>query len=187
MNQVHHWICSSGHWKRKLEGEVLPRALQRLDLGESVIEVGPGFGLTTEWLRRRLKQVTAVEVDRRLAHALGHSLRGTNVLVVQGDGTVLPFKDQSFSGAVAFTMLHHVASAELQDRLLREVCRVLKPGAVFAGVDSLTSLRMRLLHIRDVLVPVDPATLGVRLEAAGFTRISVAVEGRSFRFAARRA
>lgn len=48
---------------------------------------------------------------------------------------VAPFRDESFSGAVCFTMLHHVPPAELQDRLLREECRVICTGAVFAGVD----------------------------------------------------
>ncbi|MGH9374694.1 MAG: class I SAM-dependent methyltransferase, partial [Terriglobia bacterium] len=113
-------------------------------------------------------------------------LRGTNVTVVQGDATTLPFRDGSFSGAVSLTMLHHVPSAELQDRLLREVCRVICPGAVFAGVDSLSNWQMRLIHIWDTLVPVDPSTLGARLEAADFTWISIAVDGRTFRFSAKR-
>jgi SAM-dependent methyltransferase len=43
-------------------------------------------------------------------------------------------------------------------RLLRKVFRVLKPGGIFAGSDSLPSLLMRLIHIRDPLVPVDPDT-----------------------------
>jgi len=186
MNQVHRWICSSGYWRKKLENEVLPRAIEGFDLGQNTLEIGPGFGLTTDWLRRRLKQLTVVETDCRLAHSLGRSFYGTNVRVVQGDGTALPFKDTSFSGAVAFTMLHHVRSAELQDRLLREICRVIQPGAVFAGTDSLGSWVMRLLHTCDTLVPVDPETLPARLEAAGFTSISVIIDGRAFRYAARR-
>lgn len=160
--------------------------LDGFDLGDHVIEVGPGFGLTTGWLRRRLQQLTVLEIDGRLAHSLGKSLGGTNVRVVQGDGTALPFKDKSFSGAIALTMLHHVPSARLQDRLLSEVRRVIQPGAVFVGVDSLGGWRMRLLHIGDVLVPVDPATLARRLEGAGFTDVSVTLDGRRFRFAARR-
>jgi ubiquinone/menaquinone biosynthesis C-methylase UbiE len=186
MNLVHQWICSSRHWKRKLEADVLPAALNGLDLGDNLVEIGPGFGLTTNWLRRRIKRLTVVEIDSRLAHRLANSLRGTNVRVVQGDGTALPFRDKSFSGAVAFTMFHHVPSHRLQDSLLVEVCRVIQPGAVFAGVDSIGSLGMRLLHIRDILVPVDPDTLPSKLEAAGFGGVSVTVDGQRFRFAARR-
>ncbi|MGH9405992.1 MAG: class I SAM-dependent methyltransferase [Terriglobia bacterium] len=186
MNRVHGWICSSGYWRRKLENHVLPNALEGLDLGDSVLEVGPGFGPTTDWLRTRLQRLTALEIDGRLAHSLSRRLRGTNVRVVQGDATALPFRDSSFSGAVAFTMLHHVPSVELQDRLFAEVRRVLSPGAVFAGVDNIGSLRMRILHIRDILVPVVPANLPRRLEAAGFGGVSVTVEEGAFRFAARR-
>lgn len=182
MNRVHRWICSSGHWKRALECEVLPKVLDDFDLGDNVLEVGPGFGFTTEWLRRRFKQVTAVEIDPDLAHLVGNMARGANVRVVQGDGTALPFKDKSFSGAAAFTMLHHIPSARLQNLLFAEVCRVIKPGGMFAGIDSVGGLRMRLLHIADALVPIEPTTLAPRLEAAGFTGVSINVDGRRFRF-----
>jgi SAM-dependent methyltransferase len=186
MNRVHRWICSSGHWKTVLEEDVLPKALDGFEFGDNVLEVGPGFGFTTEWLRRRFKQVTALELDPDLAHLVRNAVRGTSVRVVQGDGTALPFKDKSFSGAVAFTMLHHVPSTRLQDRLFAEVCRVIKPGGIFAGVDSVGGLRMRLLHIADVLVPIEPANLAPRLEAAGFTGVSIKIDGQRFRFGAAR-
>lgn len=186
MNQFHRWICGSGYWKRKLEGSVLPWVLGDFEFGENVLEVGPGPGLTTDLLRLRFDRLTAVEIDSRLAESLARRLRGTNVEVIEGDASTLPFRDGSFSGAVCFTMLHHVESAELQDRLLREVCRVIRPGAVFAGVDSLSNWQMQLLHIWDTLVPVDPSTMAVRLEAAGFARVSIAVDGRAFRFSANR-
>jgi 2-keto-4-pentenoate hydratase len=53
-------------------------------------------------------------------------------------------------------MLHHVPSAELQDRIFAEARRVLAPGGVLAGSDSLVSTGFRIIHIRDVMVPVDP-------------------------------
>jgi len=83
-------------------------------------------------------------------------------------------------------MLHHVPSRELQDRLLAEVRRVLKPGAWFAGTDSLASLRWRLYHLFDTCVPVAPATFGRRLEQAGFVDATVDSNPWAFRFRARR-
>ena len=83
-------------------------------------------------------------------------------------------------------MLHHVPSQELQDQLLREVWRVIEPGGVFVGSDSIQSLLMRLIHIGDTLVPVDPDTFGVRLEAAGFQVLEVEKNSSVFRFRARR-
>jgi ubiquinone/menaquinone biosynthesis C-methylase UbiE len=100
--------------------------------------------------------------------------------------TQLPFPDQTFSGAACFTMLHHVPCAELQDRLLREVCRVLKPRAVFVASDNLSNFVMKLIHIGDTTVLLDPKTVRP-LEAAGFGDASIDNDSYMFRFVARRA
>ncbi|HEX5410535.1 MAG TPA: class I SAM-dependent methyltransferase [Terriglobia bacterium] len=184
MNRVHRWLCRSARWKKALEEAILPAVVNGIDLGDNLLEVGPGPGLTTDWLRVRLPQLTAVEIDGQLARRLANRMRGANVRVIQGDGAALPFKDDSFSGAVAFTMFHHVPSVELQNRLFQEVCRVLRPGGVFAGVDSADGWLMRLLHISDTLVPVDPAALPARLQSAGFTCISINTDKSGFRFSA---
>jgi SAM-dependent methyltransferase len=100
----------------------------------------------------------------------------------------MSFPDQTFDGAVCFTMLHHVPSVAMQDQLLREVQRVLRPGGVFAGTDSLYSRSFRLLHLFDTMVVVDPDTFPARLKAAGFDDIQVDVmKPYAFRFRARKA
>lgn len=98
----------------------------------------------------------------------------------------MPFPENSFTGVVCFTMLHHVPSPSLQDRLFGEVCRVLHPGGVFAGTESQPSLRFRLIHLFDTMTVVDPATLRGRLEAAGFVEVDVAHTPKAVRFAARK-
>jgi ubiquinone/menaquinone biosynthesis C-methylase UbiE len=113
-------------------------------------------------------------------------MRGSNVEVVTGDATNVPFPDEQFSCVVSFTMLHHVASRVLQDKVLREVWRVLKPGGIFIGSDSLDGWVMRIIHIGDTLVPVDPVTFGGRLTAAGFQGVMVEKNSDAFRFHARR-
>lgn len=185
MNRLHHWLCRSTRW-RNIAQQRMPWALSGVDLGQDVLELGPGPGLTTDLLRLAAQRVTAVELDPQLAESLSFRLRGSNVEVVTGDATGLPFSDGQFSGGVSFTMLHHVPSPELQDRVLREVWRVLEPGGVFAGSDSLQSLFMRLIHIGDTLVPVNPDTFGLRLEAAGFEVLEVEKRCDAFRFHARR-
>jgi len=184
MNLIHRWLCRSASWRKVLGERVFPWALSGVDLGQDVLEVGPGPGLTTDLLHPRVTRITAIEIDPALARSLAARFAGTNVKVIQGDATAMPFPDGQFSGAVSFTMLHHVPSADLQDRLLREVRRVLKRGAAFAGMDSRQSLRMRLLHIHDTLVPVDPRTFGVRLESAGFGEVFIATKADAFRFRA---
>ena len=106
--------------------------------------------------------------------------------VVWGDATDMPFPDAFFSAAVSMTMLHHVPSTALQDRLLAEVHRVLQPGGFFVGSDSLTSPFFRLVHVFDTLVPVDPESFAPRLEAAGFEDVWVDRAKRAFRFRARK-
>lgn len=110
---------------------------------------------------------------------------GDSVAVVQGDATEMPFADGRFSGVVCFTMLHHLPSWELQNRLLAEVSRVLRAGGVFAGTDSLaTGLLFRLLHVGDTLVPVAPDELPKRILDAGLIEPRVKQSARSFRFRA---
>lgn len=186
MNRIHRWLCRSDTWRKKLEEQILPWVLNGVDLGQDILEVGPGPGLTTDLLRPRLGRITALEIDSQLAGSLGRRLHGSNVRVIQGDATAMPFGSQSFSGAISLTMLHHVPSPALQDKLLSEVCRVLKPGAVFAGIDSLWSRTMQVLHIWDTLVPIDPSTFRERLQSAGFVGVSVEVEEGRIRFRARR-
>jgi SAM-dependent methyltransferase len=171
----------------KMRNDMLPWALKDVDLGQNVLEVGPGPGLTTDLLRTRLDRITALEVDSALADLLKRRMSGTNVTVIQGDASAMPFEDATFSGAVAFTMLHHVPSPTLQDRLLREVHRVLRSGGMFVGTDSLWSPALWLFHIGDTLVPVDPRGFKSRLESAGFSDVQIELGTKRFRFSARRA
>jgi SAM-dependent methyltransferase len=81
-------------------------------------------------------------------------------------------------------MLHHVPSSGLQDRLLAEACRVLRPGAVIVGSDSTPSLRWNLYHLFDTRTPVDPEGFAERLEAAGFGEANVRRGPNYFSFSA---
>jgi ubiquinone/menaquinone biosynthesis C-methylase UbiE len=174
MNWAHRKLCAGKKWKGFVQTSLVPGTLAGIDLGDDVLELGPGPGLTTDEIRATVPRLTAVEIDQRLARSLEQRLAGTNVEVVNADATAMPFEDSRFSGAVCFTMLHHVPTAALQDALFAETHRVLRPGATFAGSDSSgEGLRFRLLHLHDTMTPVDPATLAGRLEAAGFHDVKV--------------
>lgn len=185
MNRIHQWLCRSDRWRTTIRQRV-PWVLGSTDLGSNVLELGPGPGLSTDVLRISVTRLTALEIDPKLASALTARLRGSNVEVIEGNATGMPFADSEFSGAASFTMLHHVPSRELQDKVLREVFRVLKPGGFFVGSDSLRSWSMRIIHIGDTLVLVDPDTFGTRMQAAGFEVLEVQKNAQSFRFRARR-
>ena len=167
-----------------LETDLLPWLVGVADLGDDVLEVGPGPGLTTDLLRARADRVTAVEVDGALAAALAERLSGSNVEVIHGDGTDTGLASGRFSAATSFAMLHHMPTPELQDRLFAELYRVLRPGGAFVGTDSRDLEAIRAGHVDDVFVPVDPATLGNRLEAVGFRGVMVDVGDYQIRFSA---
>jgi SAM-dependent methyltransferase len=173
MNPAHLQFCASDEWRDALRDWIIPYAVADARLGDDVLEVGPGPGLTTDLLRVELPRLTVVELDEDLCAALTARLEGTNVDVVQADATAMPFDDGRFSGAVSFTMLHHVPTVELQDRLFAEVARVLRPGAVFVASDSLASEDLAGFHRDDVYNPVDPATVHERLTKAGFSGADV--------------
>ena len=186
MNRLHKWYCQSDHWKRSVHEQILPWALDGIDLGDSVLEVGPGLGVTTDWLRRRATQIDALEIDRSLSNLLQRRFAETNVNVRCGDATDMPYKNCGFSAVLSFTMMHHIPTPELQDRFLREAYRTLKPHGIFAGVDSLRSMLMSFFHFGDTMTLVNPDTLVSRLLSAGFAEPQIQIGISRFRSSALR-
>jgi ubiquinone/menaquinone biosynthesis C-methylase UbiE len=186
MNAQHLEFCASAEWAEVVEHVLLPWVVDGRQLGEEVLEVGAGPGLVTDALRQRVPRLVAVEVDRQLAAALARRLSGAAVEVVQADATALPFHSRRFSAVACFTMLHHIPTVAMQDRMLSEFCRVLRPGGILAGTDGMDTPRRRELHVGDVFLPVHPNGLPGRLRTAGFTDpdVEADVGGDRFRFVA---
>jgi SAM-dependent methyltransferase len=184
VNKAHLEFCASPEWARLVEDELLPWVLDGHELGEDLLEVGPGPGLTTDVLRHQATRVTAVELDLVLAAKLAARLAGSNVTVIAGDVTQLPFPAGRFSAAACLTMLHHIPSPALQDAALAELARVLILGGLLVGSDGLDTPARRELHEGDIFVPVDPGTLAARLRASGFIHADVALAGDRLRFLA---
>lgn len=164
----------------------MPRAVEDVELGGAVLEIGPGFGATTRALVRRIGRLDVLELDERYCERLQVQF-GSRVQVTRGDATEMPYPDGRFSAVLCFTMLHHVPSRALQDKVFSEVARVLAPGGVFAGTDSIgAGTVFKLIHLGDTMVLIDPAELAERLRAAGLTQPAVERLDGSFRFSARK-
>lgn len=187
MNESHLEILSSPMWAAMLERDLLPWVTSVADLGDDILEVGPGPGLTTDLLRARTRTLTAVEVDPDLAGRLATRLAGTNVEVILGNAADIGLPEGRFSAVAAFAVLHHVESPEEQDRLFAEVLRVLAPGGVLVGSDGYDNEGTRKGHEGDIFVPMDPDTLPGRLEGIGFADVRVDRGDYDFRFCARKA
>ncbi len=186
MNLLHRWLCNSRFWADGVRDNLLPWALADVDLGPRTLEIGPGYGATTRVLVERAEDLTAVEVDQTMAERLQKDFTG-RADIRHADGTATGLPDDHFSSVVCFTMLHHIPTAAMQDRLLAEAFRVLQPGGVFAGSDSLTSLPFRLIHLGDICNPLQPETLRAKLSGAGFEQIEIEVSGSRQRWRARKA
>lgn len=175
MNRGHLEFCASPQWRQIVEETILPGALQGVSLGDDVIEVGPGPGLTTDVLRTLTARLTAVESDPALAGALADRLAGSNVEVICGDATSLDLPTGRFTAAASFHMLHHIPTVEAQDGVFAELARVLRVGAPLVAADGIDDEGLREFHIDDVYNPIDPATLERRLSRSGFTSIEIRI------------
>ncbi|MHA6626831.1 class I SAM-dependent methyltransferase [Pseudonocardia sichuanensis] len=184
MNEEHLRLCASAEWAQLVADDLLPWVLGEDELGPDVLEIGAGPGLVTDLLVQRAPQVTAVELDPDLADALRRRMVGRPVEVVTADATAMPLPSARFSAVACFTMLHHIPDVDGQDRALAEIARVLRPGGLLVGTDGEDTPARRALHVDDVFTPIDPATLGARLTAAGFADADVESNGDRFRFRA---
>jgi SAM-dependent methyltransferase len=185
VNENHTQLCPSPEWAAHIQGEVLPFLINIANFGKCMLELGPGPGAATEWLRLRVRQLVAVEEDEDAAALLAQRYAGTNVEVVTGDASRLAYASDMFDSVGSFTMLHHVPTFAGQQLVLKEAFRVLKPGGVFVGSDSLASNGLHHFHEGDDYNPVDPASFLVRLQAVGFAQITIVIDG-DLKFVARK-
>jgi len=90
--------------------------------GRRVLEVGPGSGLVTDWLRRAGLEVTTVDIDG--------ALKPTVVAPV----TDLPLESGSFDVVLCAEVLEHLPYARVP-AALRELARVATRGVVISVPD----------------------------------------------------
>jgi ubiquinone/menaquinone biosynthesis C-methylase UbiE len=185
MNENHAKLMPSPEWAAHIQDEVLPLATDGVELGADLLELGPGPGAATDWLRQRVERLVAVEHEEEAADKLAERFAGTNVEVVRGDAAAVGYPDASFDTVATCTMLHHVPTRAEQDRVLAEAFRVLRPGGTFLGSDSLPSDGLHQFHEGDTYNPVEPAAFLTRLQVAGFGEITLRV-GHNLIFTARK-
>jgi SAM-dependent methyltransferase len=176
MNSNHARLCPSPEWAEHIQNEILPEVTRGLDLGQDMLEIGPGPGAATEWLRQRVRDLTVVELDDEAAAKLSERYAGTNVHVVIGSAAELGYPDESFDSVGTFTMLHHIPTLALQNKVLSEAFRVLRPGGALVGSDSLPSNDLHHFHVDDTYNPLEPAALLTRLQTIGFARVTITVD-----------
>lgn len=179
LNAGHLAFLASDGWAEMLRSDLLPWLTAGGDLGDDVLELGPGPGRTTDLLRAYARRVTAVELDERLARALAARLTGDDVEVLHADATRTGLGTDRFSAVTCFHVLHHVTAVRLQDELFAEAYRVLRPGGSFVLADALDQHETRQRHAEEgeTFLPLDPAGLAARLDDAGFVEHEIDESG----------
>ena len=99
--------------------------LADLDVGDLVLEIGPGLGHLTVELARRAGRVIAIEIDRHILPALQSNLADyPNVEVIHGDALAVDLRDvlASRSGPVKVVAnLPYYVTTELLLKIMLEV------------------------------------------------------------------
>lgn len=89
----------------------------------SVLDIGCGNGVFTQWLRQRAASVTGTDHNQK---QLDYGQREfTDVTFVQSEGEELPFEAEAFDVVVMTDVLEHVTDDR---QALGEAVRVLEPG-----------------------------------------------------------
>lgn len=99
--------------------------------GDSIIDMGAGVGILSEYMASKGASVTALDYSKdRLQQSIDKIRRldinlKINYIVADMRKTELP--DKSFDKALFFDSLHHVEDTE---NAIKEVYRILKPGGI---------------------------------------------------------
>jgi ubiquinone/menaquinone biosynthesis C-methylase UbiE len=143
----------------------IARLLMGLSRGDKVLDVACGPGnFSREFARDAGEQGLVVGLDgsRTMLERGAEELRDsglTNLALVRGDATALPFADGSFDGVCCFAALHLFADPFAA---LDEMTRVLRPGGRIA---LMASVRRQLTL--PPLKPLIELTSGMRLFESG--------------------
>lgn len=101
--------------------------------GGYVLDVGCGTGRSEQVFRSLDRGLVWTGVDIGSSPAVDRRSAGQRKRLVTFDGIRLPFADDAFDLVFSNQVLEHVRHPE---QLLREIHRVLKPGAAFVGGTS---------------------------------------------------
>ena len=130
------WLVTLGR-ERGIREQVL--RLARLELGQSVLDVGCGTGTLAIAAKRQVGPtgtVYGIDASPEMIARANRKARKTSVEVTFENGLaeVLPFPDAHFDVVLSTVMLHHLP-VKIRQQCAREIRRVLKPSGRVLVVD----------------------------------------------------
>ncbi len=130
--------------------ERLTHIVDRLGVkpGMHILDLGCGTGILFDLLRRLVGpegSVTGVDFSIEMAVRAHRNFPFSNVNVIDGDATSLPFRDAIFDMAVAFASFPHFSN---QHEVVHEIHRVLCDGASCFIIHLVSSAEINEFHHR---------------------------------------
>lgn len=152
----------AGYYTRKLAAG--PEAVLRREFadfvgaapGMRVLDVGCGPGHLARWLAQRGCRVTGVDRGWRILRMARQWARreGIEVRFERARGQNLPFAGSSFDLTLATSVIYFVEGGE---QVLREMCRVTRPGGTVATLDPDRSMSVASMREYCAAQRMDPA------------------------------
>jgi SAM-dependent methyltransferase len=149
-----------------------------VDNNSWLIDMGCGTGNYTAALQQVAERVIGIDISMGMLQRA--RTKFPTIQFVQGDITCLPFSSNTFDGAFAIQVLHHIKEKEL---FIREAYRVLRKGACLA-IDSCSHQQMRTFWLYhyfpkgldlDLARIPDCGEIASLLERAGFSNVNIEI------------
>jgi ubiquinone/menaquinone biosynthesis C-methylase UbiE len=133
-----------GDWRARLLGQA----------SGDVLEIGGGTGANLQYYGEGLRSLTITEPEKPMARRLERRI-GANrpdARLVRAPAEELPFEDASFDVAVSTLVL---CTVDDQQRALRELRRVLRPGGRLLFIEHVRSDDPKLARLQDRMLPIN--------------------------------
>lgn len=101
-------------------------AAQKIVAGRRVLDIASGAGYGSALLAERAAYVCGVDIDYEAVSFARERYQAVNLNFLQASIGDLPLATASFEAVISFETIEHV-SADLQEKFMREVSRVLAP------------------------------------------------------------
>ncbi len=155
--------------------------LADLSLGEIALDVGCGTGTLSILAKDRVGkngQVHGIDASLPMIEYARSKVSGSDLDLQVGLIEDLKFPDDTFDIALSSLMMHHLPSADLKERGLAELKRVLKPGGRLLIVDFEPPTKGLLKYILTLMcghhmMGNDIHQLVCLAETAGFKEVKV--------------
>ncbi|MBP1991140.1 class I SAM-dependent methyltransferase [Paenibacillus eucommiae] len=115
------------HFKPENRQKVKEKLIElREASGPKLLDVGCGTGFIIDLAKDLFDEIHGIDVTQAMLDQV--DISNGNITLYNSPAETLPFNDDSFDMATAYSFIHHVHDYTL---VLKEIFRVLKPGAIF--------------------------------------------------------